>query len=132
MSDSNARENVLQHANRLIYMDLALCGCGLAEESYDLVRRLLALTPYHQSPEVQKQVAALCGNAPAQHMILSMLTNAGLIEHGCVIEGSWLTDKGEWYLKALDSISDWDDIHVGLPLDGSPCTEVCWRAPVPV
>ncbi|WP_327335146.1 hypothetical protein OG473_39650 (plasmid) [Streptomyces anulatus] len=129
--NDNDRENVLQHVNGLFYMDLGLCGCGLPEESFDLVRSLLALAPYHQSPEVRKQVAALCGNSVAQHMILSMLDGAELIEHGGTITGAWLTDKGEWYLQVMNSISDWDEIDVGIPHNGGKCTDACWRVPVP-
>ena len=125
------RENVLQHVNALLYMDLGLCGCGLPEESFDLVRGLLALAPFYQSEDVRGQVAVLCGTEPARHMILSMLTNADLLEHGGGIDGSWLTDKGRWYLAALRTVDDWDDIDVGLPHDGGKCTDVCWAQPTP-
>lgn len=131
MQSHHERENVLQHINGLFYMDLGLCGCGLPEDSFDLIRDLLALAPYYQGPEVRQQVATLCGNEPARHMILSMLTRADLLEHGGGLDGSWLTDKGTWCLKALRTIDDWDEIDVGLPHDGGDCTDVCWRQPVP-
>lgn len=127
----NDRENVLQHVNDLLYIQLGLCGCGNPEESFDLVRKLLALAPYHQGPEVREEVAVLCGNPAAKHIILSTLDHADLIEHGGGIDGSWLTDKGEWYLKALNSITDWDDIDVGLPHNGGKCTDACWQQTIP-
>ena len=125
------RENVLQHINKLLYMDLGLCGCGLPEEAFDLVRDLLGLAPFYQSEDVRDQVAALCGTGPARHMALSMLTNADLLEHGGGIDGSWLTDKGRWYLGALRTVDDWDEIAVGLPHDGGECADSCWAQPVP-
>lgn len=127
----NDRENVLQHVNGLFYIQLGLCGCGDPEESFDLVRNLLALAPYYQGPEVREEVASLCGNEAAKHIVLSTLDRADLIEHGGGIDGSWLTDKGEWYLKALNSITDWDDIDVGLPHDGGACTDACWQQTIP-
>jgi hypothetical protein len=125
------REDVLQHVNSLFYIQLGLCGCGNPEESFDLVRQLLTLAPYYQGPEVRAQVAALCGNEPAKHIILSTLDHADLIEHGGSIGGAWLTTKGEWYLKALNSITTWDEIDVGLPHNGDACTNACWRQPIP-
>ncbi|MEU0656144.1 hypothetical protein ABZ485_28400 [Streptomyces albogriseolus] len=131
-TERDMRDNVLQHINGLFYIELRLCGCGSPEESFDLVRKLLALAPFYRGPEVRDEVAALCGNEPARHMILSMLTGADLLEHGGGIDGSWMTGKGEWYLRALTSITDWDEIDVGLPHDGGDCTDACWQQPIPV
>lgn len=125
------RENVLQHVNGLLYIDLGLCGCGLPEEAFDLVRDLLALAPFYRSEQVREQVAALCGTEAARHMILSMLDNADLLEHGGSLDGAWLTDKGSWYLTALRTVDDWDAIDVGLPHNGGKCTTACWAQPIP-
>jgi hypothetical protein len=122
------RENVLQHVNGLFYTDIGLCGCGNAEEAFDLVRDLLNLAPFY---EHRQEVAALVGTGATGHIVLSALDNADLLEHGGTIHGSWLTDKGEWYQKALASITDWDEIAVGVPHDGGSCTDACWGQPIP-
>lgn len=119
----NNRENVLQHVNGLFYMELGLCGCGPSEEAFDLVRDLLRLAPFYDH---RNEVTTLVGDGAVGHVVLCALAKADLIEHGGTIHGSWLTDKGQWYLKALDGISDWDAIDVGLPHNGGKCTDSCW------
>jgi len=121
------RTKVLQHVNGLFYTDLGLCGCGDPYAAFDLVRDLLRLAPYF---EHRTEVVALIGDGPAAHIILSSLDHADLLEHGGSIHGSWLTDKGEWYLKALNTVKVWDDIDVGLPHDGNACTDSCWNVPI--
>lgn len=120
MSD---RENALQHVNGLLYMELGLCGCGPAEAAFDLIRDLLRLAPFYDH---RAEITDLIGSGAVGHIVLSALDSADLIEHGGTIHGSWLTDKGTWYLKVLNSITDWDQIDVGLPHNGGKCTDACW------
>ncbi|PSK57055.1 hypothetical protein B0E38_02586 [Streptomyces sp. 111WW2] len=123
----NDRENTLQHINGLFYMDLGLCGCGSPDDAFDLIRDLLKLAPFYDH---RTEVVALIGDGAASHIILSTLDTADLIEHGGSIHGSWLTDKGQWYLNALTSVDDWEQIRdVGLPHDGRKCTDTCWLLP---
>lgn len=122
-----SRTKVLQHVNGLLYMDLGLCGCGNPEEAFELVRDLLRLAPFY---EHRDEVRALIGDGAPSHIILSTLDHADLIEHGGSIHGSWLTDKGQWYLNALNTVTVWDEIDVGLPHDGAKCTDACWTAPI--
>jgi hypothetical protein len=122
-----SRTKVLQHVNGLFYTDLGLCGCGNAEEAFELIRDLLRLAPFY---EHRDEVRALIGDGPTGHIVLSTLDHADLIEHGGTIHGSWLTDKGEWYLKALNTVNVWDDIDVGLPHDDGKCTDTCWTVPI--
>lgn len=123
-------EQVRQHINSLFYDQLKLCGCGLPEEAFDLVRDVLAIVG-GDGKEPWKQLEALIPQGAARHMVLSMLDSAELIEHGTIITGGWLTDKGKWYLRQLRKVDDWDDIHgIGLPHDGKPCTGRCFLPPL--
>ncbi|MEV5451547.1 hypothetical protein [Streptomyces sp. NPDC052535] len=121
-----SRENVLQHVNGLFYMELGLCGCGPSEDAFDLVRDLLRLAPFYDHRD---EVTDLIGDGATGHIVLCSLDKADLIEHGGIISGSWLTDKGQWYLSALNSIDNWDEIDVGLPHNGGKCTDSCWVLP---
>ena len=124
----SAQEHVLDHVYTLFYEELNLCGCGNPEEAYDLVRDLLGLVPFYDNPDA---VRDLIGQPGAYHMVLSALTHADLIGHGSSIGGSWLTDKGRWYLAALRGIADWDVIDdAGYPHVGVECTDGCWRVPI--
>ncbi|MFC7794551.1 hypothetical protein [Streptomyces cinereoruber] len=123
-------ESVREHINRLFYMDLHLCGCGLPEEAFDLVRDLLAVIG-SDSKKPWKELESLVPQGAALHMVLSMLDEAGLIDHGRIITGCWLTPKGTWYLRQLRKVDDWDDIHgIGLPHDGTACTDRCFLPPL--
>lgn len=126
------RENVLFHVHDLFSEQMQLCGCGRPEAAYELVRDLLALAPFWENPEeVQQRI----GEPGAYHIVLCTMERADLIEHGGSLGGSWLTPKGEWYLKALQSIDDWENIQY--PKYDSPdahegdCTSACWTREVP-
>lgn len=109
-------EDECEHLNRLFYSDLALCGCGNPEASYDLVRGLLVLAPFY---ERYKEVRDFFGDAPASegayHMVLSLMTHAGLIEHGGTAGGSWATEKGKRYLELMQRHSFDDMDKTGSP-----------------
>jgi hypothetical protein len=123
-------ESVRQHINRLFYMDLHLCGCGLPEDAFELIRNLLAVIG-GDSEEPWKELEALVPQGAALHMVLSMLDEADLIGHGSIITACWLTSKGTWYLRQLRKVDDWDDIHgIGLPHDGTACTDRCFLPPL--
>jgi hypothetical protein len=119
-----------QHIYKLLYGDIGMCGCGNPEDAYELIRRVLDLAPFHQHPE---SVRDLIGHDGSYHLVLSLLTNAGLIEHGGGIGGSWLTGKGKHYRELLRRY-EWDAIEadgggviseIGYPHDGKPCDSGC-------
>lgn len=125
------RENTLNHLYRLFDEELKLCECGTPEAAYRLVHHLLELTPFYEHPEEVTEAAG--GEGPA-HLVLSMLTNADLIEHGGAIGGSWITPKGAWFRDVLRNIDNWEDFaddRPGIPdlHDGKKCTDACWNAP---
>lgn len=118
-----------EHLYRLLFTrdGLRLCGCGDSEGAYDLVREILALTPFYDNRE---KLEALCPPA-ALHIVLSCLDGAGLIEHGGAIGGSWLTPKGSHYLDLMQRHELDDSEDVGLPHGGEDCAAMkCrhWKA----
>lgn len=124
---SDAR--TLEHLYQLFYGDLDLCGCGSPEDVWKLIADALKLAPFYEHPNAVRE---LIGQPGAYHMVLSALTNAGLIEHGGSIGGSWITPKGQWYRQALAGVTDWLALDVavddaGFPHDAQGCTDACWE-----
>jgi hypothetical protein len=121
MTDTD--QHIREHVYRLLYEELNLC-CGFPEDSYDLVRDLL--TASRNKANIQH----LLPDSGARYLVLGVLDNAGLIEHGSIIDAAWLTRKGEWYWQALTRF-DSDDIDgadgVGLPHDGKACMDACLK-----
>jgi len=122
MSDGLS-EDVRQHVHSLFFDQMKICGCGLPELTLELVRDLLTVI------EERGRTETVIPHEGARHIVLSVLDNIDLIEHGSIIDAAWLTKKGRWYLRALQRV-EWEDIEdegVGLPHDGTPCTEACLK-----
>lgn len=119
----------LAHARRLFYEDLGMCGCGSdPEHVIILVFRILVCTPRPGTEDAfnPDRYDWLNLNAGAAQLILGLLTNADLLEHGGAIEGSWLTNKGVYYRATLGKLT-WDEIEVvDGPHGGLPCKASCW------
>lgn len=121
-------EEEVSHAHALLYAEppegLGICGCGNPEEALALVRDLLVLAPFYDNPAA---VEARIVDPGARHLVLSMLDNAGLIEHGSSIGGAWLTAKGAYCRRVLTWVT-WDAIDdSGFPHDGAGCGDACWQ-----
>jgi len=96
------------HELHHLFMDeIDICGCGNPEDSVELVRKILNLAPLHTDRHWEK-AQELIGSSGAFHIILSVLTNADLMEHGGGIGGSWLTGKGEAARDALNLLAESD------------------------
>jgi hypothetical protein len=119
---------VTEHAYKLFYEDLGLCGCGIPEAAYELVRDVLVLVADDEDRHGWAPlVKTLLGSPGAYHLIMSSLDEADLIDHGSSIDGAWLTDKGRWYASTLRMIEDWDAFdEAGYPHEGANCTGACW------
>ena len=96
---------VLEHseagwAYRVLYDDLGSCGCGQPVERLELVRDALRDCPLYDG--TSRNWAT-----PLHEWFLCLLDSAGLIEHGSVITGSWLTEKGTRLLTALNDEVIW-------------------------
>lgn len=122
----------LQHVYKVLWDDLPMCGCGSPETAVALVHELLKLAPFYD--HTHAKIADLIGTPGAYYLVLGSLDEAGLIEHGGMIDSSWLTDKGQWFLRALNAASDAETLiasveEVGFPHNGDPCTDRCWDRP---
>lgn len=124
------RDEMLAHLYKVFYDDLGMCGCGLPDEAYNLVRDLLSLAPLYEESR-WRLAETLTGGGAAGHIILSSLDRASLLEHGSSLNGAWLTDKGAWCLAAMRLVEYDEMAQVGYPHDGGKCTDACWSVPLP-
>ena len=105
MSSSN-EHNEFGWAYKVCFEDLGMCGCGLFNDRLNLLKEVLTDMPIHTEPY------PAWIRTPLGEWFLTTIDNAGLIEHGSSIGGSWLTDKGERFLKCLedvDALESWFD-----------------------
>lgn len=117
------------------------CGCGNPETAYKLIHDLLSLAPLYKDDGWQK-ARELIGSDGAHQIVMSALTDADLMSHGGSIGGSWITDRGKWFLWAVDQVGGIDgldgklDEQGGFPHswdpethDMQPCSDACWVMP---
>lgn len=122
--------HTLDHLYRVFYQDLGMCGCGNPEDAYNLIRDILSLAPFYEDQR-WRLVETLTGGGAVHHIVLSVLDQAELIEHGSSINGSWLTTKGSWFLNAARTV-EFNKLDDGrLPHDGGDCSDACWTLPQP-
>ncbi len=77
---------------------MGFCGCYDDELMEDVIAVLMAFDadkPPHYS------TLPISGPDKYRELILHAMDNAGLIEHGTSIRGSWLTDKGKEVLQTV-------------------------------
>lgn len=92
--------------HHVFFDDLKICGCGVPESTGILVRDILSALPPWEHEGKLKELLPTDG---LFYLVLGILTNARLIEHGSNICGSWLTPRGEEVLAALTRESDQDE-----------------------
>lgn len=135
LTPDQTTEDVLSHLHKVFYGDLRLCGCGQPDAAWELIHSVLT---HCDTPAENQGWAALgreIGPPGAVHIVISVLTDADLIEHGGSYVVNWLTDKGKWMLWALNTIGleDVDDRmdreFIGYPHDGGVCSPECYRIP---
>lgn len=86
--------------------DLPICGCGRPETAWSLIRDVLRLCPFFDNPQA---VRDLFKEEGSYHIVLGVLTEADLIEHGGGVGGSWLTPDGGRLLRILNEADDIDE-----------------------
>lgn len=113
------------------------CGCGNPEDAHRLIHQILSLAPLHTDDSWQK-ARELIGSDGAFQIVLSALNDANLMEHGTTVGGSWLTDRGKWFLWAVEQVGGIGTLTdkldgVGFPHDWDyeaqdvrPCVDACW------
>ncbi|BBB01062.1 hypothetical protein RVR_8303 [Actinacidiphila reveromycinica] len=135
-------DDIASHLYLIFADDVPLCGCGDPQSARALVHQILSLAPLYENQRY-KEAEARCGTNGAYYVVMGLLTNAGLLEHGTVIGGSWLTDRGRWLLWAVDQLGGIDNIAHRLDEAGYPhdwdrekhamqeCVDACWTIPAP-
>lgn len=90
------------------------CGCENPEDAATFLRDILRLAPLYESRSALEELLPRPG---LRSFVLYQVDSMGLLEHGGVISGSWLTDLGVDVLRALEAVSDfeaWFDHRQGL------------------
>jgi len=103
-----------------MYDCLGLCGCGLPEATFEVIRRYLhikqdkhnGLIDYYGMVERYKRDLQIEYDEPIQYGMLQFLMytldDKGFTEHGSGIGGCWITEDGERLLTVLDI---WHEIN---------------------
>lgn len=94
------------HLHALFYDHIVGCGCNQPHAAYELVRDILNLTPFYENGN-WRTAGSLIGSDGAFQIVIGLLSNAGLLEHGGSMGGSWLTKKGE-YIRELVNRHQWE------------------------
>lgn len=95
---------------------IPMCACGNPEEGVKLIYDVLKLHPLYAHRE---ELRALLPTTGIEMVVLGLLEEAGLNEHGGGIGGSWLTPFGE---QVRDALQRELDEH---PDDESPFDSFC-------
>ena len=90
-------------AYKVCFVDLGMCGCGMFNDRLVLLKEVLEAMPLHTGPVPDYL------RTPLGQWFLTTIDNAGLIEHGSYIGGSWITEKGERFLKCLEDVNELED-----------------------
>ncbi|OXB94826.1 hypothetical protein [Parageobacillus galactosidasius] len=118
-------ETYAKKIQKMYFEDLRLCGCGSPDLRLKFIKGLLNLINdrYEQDlpyEEYKKRLAELFGfkeNKEAKYyftgiqdgiveFVLDQLNEAGLLEHGGSVGGSWLSDYGKEMLNILNEINE--------------------------
>ena len=126
--------DAVQHLYQL-WDDAHSCGCGWPGDAFNLVRDLLALTPFYEHrDEVTARVGVTeavrgDGDCGVLQLVLGALDAARFIDHGTSIFGSWITPKGRLFLDLAQRFGFSAIEMAGFPHDGCGCTPDCpyWR-----
>ena len=77
-----------------------ICGCGCPEQAAQGLLAILELCPLFEN-EGFEQLSKLCGDKRFAYLLVYILNNRKLLEHGGSAGGSWLTPHGEVMREAL-------------------------------
>lgn len=80
--------------------ELGICGCGNPKMVYRLIH--VVMKEIHES---SVRVDDYVGH---YDYMIYQLNEQGFLEHGSSIYGSWVTEKGEKLIEALDEMAKYD------------------------
>lgn len=79
---------------------LGFCGCSADEPINDCIKAIKEYSKHDGTCWYED--LGIKGEKKYLELLLAVLDNAGLIEHGFTIRGSWLTDKGKKIAEGLN------------------------------
>lgn len=97
------------------YEIVNMCGCGIPEDTYETIRRLLNIRlewqenklKYKDVQQRYKEELKLDTSDDIYYGVLQfmlyMLDSCEIVEHGSSIGGCWLTELGKMYLTVLNA-----------------------------
>ena len=92
--------------NEMYYGDLGMCGCGHDEDLKEFIVHFMEIQSKYRSSEIsyeerEKLIKSLItkNHILVFEFILHTLNRSDLMDHGSSVGGSWLTDKGELFLR---------------------------------
>ncbi len=104
--------------NFFSYEIVDMCGCGVPEDTYEIIRRLLNIRlewqddklKYEDVQQRYKEELKLDTSDDIHYGVLQsvlyMLDSCKIVEHGSSIGGCWLTELGKMYLTVLNAWHD--------------------------
>jgi hypothetical protein len=116
-------DNDLCHLYMWLHGNTPQCGCYAADSADELVidvcDLIAAKAPW---TVIRDQIG---GSDGAVHIVMSVITDAGLIAHRTSITSSWITARGEWVRHAYRELGSrvlnvWE-----FPHEGEPCSADC-------
>src|SRR5690348_17311914 len=99
---TDAEDGLLCHLYKVLYDDIPNCGCNEPDAAFRLVHDIMLLAPLHSGTWVKAR--ELIGSDGAFQIVLAAMTDAGLLEHGGSMGGSWLGKRGRWFLWAVEQV----------------------------
>lgn len=90
--------------NHFFHDEVGICGCGNPETVAILFRDVLRCAPFYEQDNRLK-LHFLLATDGLFYLVLGVLQNLDLIEHGSIIDGAWLTAKGQDVLGSLETLS---------------------------
>lgn len=91
-----------------IVNELGICGCGNPELAYKAVHEMLKRSSSKEESTITCAMDNDDASLPYIYFMAYTLDTLGFLEHGSSIRCSWLTEKGEDLLKALDVLEKYD------------------------
>lgn len=91
----------MMNLNKLAYEKLHWC-CGRPEQVLRAIHEVLKQSKHNHTIADRGGFYSNCYEDGYKQFMWHALNDAGLLEHGSGVGGSWLTDEGEYLLKLLE------------------------------
>lgn len=98
-----------QEFDNMYHNDLGMCGCGRPEDIKSFLYKLLQNHKKLKNEEItheeavknRREIIASEDPDTIYEFVFNVLNEAGFLEHGGSVYGSWFTEKGEKFIDLL-------------------------------